>query len=388
MFVNKSVEYDRNTLFQEVWNEPLTKVAKRYDVSYAALRKHCTELEIPVPPVGYWSQVKFGKKVTKPKLPKYDGPEKISIHYYVSTKEKYSNAVCDYLLAIENDQSKEGFLEFITQLSVPKELLKPHKLAKNSSIFNPDRRINSEEKLSLSVSSEQFERAVIFLDTIFKAVEHWGASVIRNSNGEIEVGVEGVKIVILIKEKTRRIEHVKTEAELKAEAKGRYVWFPRYDFLFTGDLIFHIASHQIPRQNWNDTTKKKIESEIGEIIISIFMAAMNEKKLKEERKILEERRRREQEERFRLEQLREREYERISDLVEKANDHNKARLIREFINALQGNAQLAFSNEETDKIENYVEWAKEKADWLDPLTALDDQILGCKHKKWLNSIKY
>lgn len=61
--------YDRNKLYEEVWHEPVSTVAKRYGVSNIALAKTCRRLNVPLPPRGYWAKVKSGQPVTRPKLP-------------------------------------------------------------------------------------------------------------------------------------------------------------------------------------------------------------------------------------------------------------------------------------------------------------------------------
>lgn len=117
------------------------------------------------------------------------------------------------------------------------------------------------------------------------------------------------------------------------------------------------------------------------------MAAKNTKKLKEEREIEEERSRKEREERRKFERLRSIENDRISELEEKASDHNRAKLIRDFVGELQNKLQSEANSIDKEKIEYYIAWAKAKADWLDPITAVRDPILDSKHEKWLNSIR-
>jgi hypothetical protein len=39
--------YDRELLYQEVWNEPLVKVVKCYGVSNVAIAKTCRKMRIP-----------------------------------------------------------------------------------------------------------------------------------------------------------------------------------------------------------------------------------------------------------------------------------------------------------------------------------------------------
>jgi len=62
-------EEERTKLFNEVWKEPMTTVAKRYELSDNGLRKRCVKFEIPLPPVGHWAKLEAGKDVTlQPKL--------------------------------------------------------------------------------------------------------------------------------------------------------------------------------------------------------------------------------------------------------------------------------------------------------------------------------
>jgi hypothetical protein len=66
---NSRLRADRNTLFQEVWAEPMLTVSKRYGISDVGLAKICRKLDIPVPPRGYWARIAHGQKITKPGLP-------------------------------------------------------------------------------------------------------------------------------------------------------------------------------------------------------------------------------------------------------------------------------------------------------------------------------
>ena len=49
--------YNREKLYQEVWEKPVTEVAKRYKVSDVTIHKVCKSLDIPTPGPGYWAKV-------------------------------------------------------------------------------------------------------------------------------------------------------------------------------------------------------------------------------------------------------------------------------------------------------------------------------------------
>lgn len=62
----------REHLYNEVWAEPMTTVAKRYDVSSNYLARICERLKIPRPPRGYWQQKAAGQDVEQEPLPPPD----------------------------------------------------------------------------------------------------------------------------------------------------------------------------------------------------------------------------------------------------------------------------------------------------------------------------
>ncbi len=59
----------REQLYAEVWAEPMTVVAARYEVSSTFLARVCEDLKVPRPPRGYWAQLKFNKASPRPALP-------------------------------------------------------------------------------------------------------------------------------------------------------------------------------------------------------------------------------------------------------------------------------------------------------------------------------
>ena len=62
--------YPREKIYEEIWAEPMIKVAKRYNVSDVALAKVRRKLNIPRPGRGYWEKKAAGKPAsTRPALP-------------------------------------------------------------------------------------------------------------------------------------------------------------------------------------------------------------------------------------------------------------------------------------------------------------------------------
>jgi hypothetical protein len=56
---------ERSKLYQDVWSRPCMKIAAGLGISSSALKRICTEMDIPAPVAGYWTRVQCGKKVSK-----------------------------------------------------------------------------------------------------------------------------------------------------------------------------------------------------------------------------------------------------------------------------------------------------------------------------------
>jgi hypothetical protein len=55
-------------LFELVWNKPMMALSKEFNLSDNGLRKICKKHDIPLPPMGYWMKLEFGKASPKPKI--------------------------------------------------------------------------------------------------------------------------------------------------------------------------------------------------------------------------------------------------------------------------------------------------------------------------------
>lgn len=63
------INISREILYNEIWEISAAGAAKKYNVPYAELLRLCKEVEIPIPPSGYWTKLNFGKLVEKSPLP-------------------------------------------------------------------------------------------------------------------------------------------------------------------------------------------------------------------------------------------------------------------------------------------------------------------------------
>ena len=67
----KNLTFNRTELYKELWEKPMTQIAKDYKINIYQLTKACDELEIPRPESGYWSKLRSGFKVYQKPLTEF-----------------------------------------------------------------------------------------------------------------------------------------------------------------------------------------------------------------------------------------------------------------------------------------------------------------------------
>src|SRR5580692_1912261 len=68
------VKNTREELYDEVWNETLSKVAARHRLSNKGLREVCEKYHIPTPNAVYWLAKHDGQPVEREPLPAWEEP--------------------------------------------------------------------------------------------------------------------------------------------------------------------------------------------------------------------------------------------------------------------------------------------------------------------------
>ena len=66
----ETIKLTRQQLYDLVWTKPMYELCQQFGLSSNGLRKNCKKLNIPIPYIGYWSKLKYGKNPEKTPLPK------------------------------------------------------------------------------------------------------------------------------------------------------------------------------------------------------------------------------------------------------------------------------------------------------------------------------
>ena len=360
--MKNSITIGRKELYKKVWSFPLTQLCKEYNLSDNGLRKVCIKHNIPLPVAGYWSKIKFGKKVTKTKLPATDGAD--IIIEIKPAENKLSEDLRDSL---------SDFSDLI--LIVPKELNNPDKITKDLKqdlIKKKPSAFNNRENFIVAsyhselpeiiISKDNLNRALLIIDTLIKNFRKVGLKVYCKTEGLFIENDEGEKKKISLVEK----------CTAKTVVQGTYNWERRL-FFPNGKLKLKIGDGYREAE-FTDTESEPIEKKIRKILLRVLN---NFEKEKQERFLSAIRNAgytEEQEIKKIVKTLKEDEYKRFISFYEEAQRWKKFMVLKEFYDyKKQINSD--------DKI--WLDWAKKKLDWYDPAKNIDDSLLDEVNKDTL-----
>ena len=74
----EQVTLTREQIYELVWAEPVSRLAKRYGLTDYKWRQLCVRMSIPVPREQHWRKLKMGDEVERPRLPAHYSGEQNS----------------------------------------------------------------------------------------------------------------------------------------------------------------------------------------------------------------------------------------------------------------------------------------------------------------------
>lgn len=361
----ETIELTRKELYDIVWSTTLSKLTNQYAYTNDGIKKLCKQFEIPMPDGSYWSKLKFNKKYKKEKLnPIFDGIDKIVL----IIREEGNPINVDQTPL--NIRTKEIESDPKAPLIVLEKLTKPDILIQNTKNYHQSRknkdfvRNDKLDTVSIYVQEANYNRALNIMDSFIKLLRHRGHSFRRDINNRgPHIVAYDVEISFNIREKNKRI--------LSDKIYETATYTP------TGILILQIGE-SFRSKEWVDGATK-LESKLAKVVAKIELDALKELEWREECRIhkIEEA----EKEKLRKEYQAKRDKELINtkDLFKLAEYHNKANIIRDYISRIE--KQEPNINENPTDLKEWIKWANDKADWLDPLINKNDALLNEKDKE-------
>ncbi len=160
------ISLEREALYEEVWADPITVVAARYNLSDVGMAKTCRRLHIPLPGRGHWARVRAGQPATKTPLPPL--PENASMRVQVT---KLSEDEIELKVAVKATRQHTP-PEVVVVADV---LTDPHPLVKAAlkrlsvkTGWNDERGMRKapSEVLDISVTVDTLDRALRLMDAL------------------------------------------------------------------------------------------------------------------------------------------------------------------------------------------------------------------------------
>lgn len=361
----KTIELTRKELYDIVWSTTLSKLTQEYAYSNDGFKKICKQFDIPMPDGSYWSKLKFNKKFKKEKLnPVFNSVDKIIL----AIREEGNPINIDNTpLTI---RTKEIESDPKAPLIVPEKLTKPDILIQNTKSYHQSRknkdfvRNDKLDTVYIYVEEANYNRALNIMDSFIKLLRHRGHSFRRDINNYgPKIVAYDVEFSWSIREKTKRILSDKI--------------YETATYIPTGILILQIGESYRAKE-WVDGATK-LENRLSKVVAKIELDALKELEWREECRI--HRIQEAEKEKIRKEFQAKRDIELLNtkDLFKLAEYHNKANIIRDYISRIEN--QEPENNQESTELIEWIKWAKDEADWLDPLVNKSDELLNERDKE-------
>jgi len=356
----------RKELYHLVWSTPISTLSKQFSITVSKLRTICKRMNIPIPDQGYWQRKKFNKQVEIPDLPE-DNSATIDSGNMVNVAE---NKKPDRMQEIKEDIEKSCK----KLLRVPKKLVNPDNLiveVKNdldnkyvSSIGREAGYVSTHRSgIPVYVTPKNLSRSLIILDSFVKLVRARHHSIKLNGlSYEIIIDVETYEFGI--REKQERVE----------STHENYA----YDYNPTGILVLTVGRYFKKREFFDG--KQPLEKKLSSAVAYLEYLTEYWKKIKAEHDVLNEELEAKKKVLFEIRERKEYELKRIKELFTKATLFHHTTILRNYINAVELNAQSGFYS---DNLDLWIEWAKNKVEWFDPLINRADEILSDEDKETL-----
>lgn len=373
----------RKELYDLVWSEPMIALAKRFGLSDNGLRKHCKSMNIPTPPVGYWNKLEYGKSVEMIPLPEnYEG-KKTNVDLRevdISEEKQIDLSPPPNIKAIRELEIRQGDTSsfIVPEVLYAKDALIIDTKEKHREDMIPwSQRKNPykskiKDSLDIYVGEKSIDRALCIFSTIINALRFRGYNIkIDNKKNITYALIKEEEIQISLSERRKR----------NPEAANPY---DNNNNMFCGEFHFKISSKR-DDVVFKDTPHTRLEDKIIAIVAYLEVCAEEikedriaeeERRIRyvEEERIRKEKEAKEREEREKFEAKRQAELKEFRMMFNMAERLRKANMLRQYIADYE--EYLKTNDALDDEVVKKLEWARKKADWLDPFIDVEDEYLN------------
>jgi hypothetical protein len=363
--------WDREELYKEVWAEPIIHVAKRYGISDVAIAKVCRKLNVPVPGRGYWAKKANDHAVKQIPLPPMANPPQLWIP---KPTPKAATRPPDPELEEIDLKKQAGAFEADFGAKVHPLIKQARQILSKGGEDRHHFRVApyGSHCPNVRVSKNRLDRALTLMNCLLHILAREKVAVELKSDGKTVAICPGAEVEVGIRERLRQIEK-------PPDSNWTY---KSHDYVPTGNLLIEIHEYADGiKRVWEDSDRRKLEDQLPDVVAAILKVGVVLRLRAEERKKEELRKRQHELEMYELAKQIKGEQSRVDQLLTQAADWHRAKQLREYIEAYT----VTHANDgqvidpQSDKGQ-WVRWAKEQADRLDPLTPSPPSILDRKRE--------
>lgn len=359
----KTKTLTRKELYDLVCTKPLTALSDEFSISAHSIKMICNDHQIPLPPNGHWSKLKFGKPSKLLPLSKdYSGSDEINLDEVLKTSDSKHSLLIKKVKEIQ--ETSKNPLQVPQKLSNPDPLIVStknyHEARKRHDYLSNQPYPERVNVLNIDVSEYNAARAYRVMDSVIKMLR------VRNYDIKIRdfesfAVIDSIEIEFRLREKRKAVT-------------SNDEWRVR-NLEPTGKLVFIIGHYD--RKEINDGLEP-LENKLAEILARFESEAERIKQwrieIERDRKIAEEKRRIENE----IREQKEKESKKFKNLFLSATRLHQANIMRSYIRTVEANA--IEKQQLTSELQDWIDWAIKKADWYDPLVNGEDPLLNNDYK--------
>jgi hypothetical protein len=360
--------WNRQELYEKVWQFPLRKLAAEYGISDVGLAKVCRKLDIPLPGLGHWTKIACGHVIPRPPLPAME-----TIPALVRQVREPQAAVLPedvpHLEAIERIAAEPS--PSVTKAILAHPLVEKTRSVLNQSASRPGEKLSANrelEWLDLRVTKNYLPRALRIMAVLIHMLEKEGFRVVveKKATESTRVVIHGENIRFGLIERFRQVKPA------PKPNVSPYSYNP-VRLETTGNLSIEVWNYYSggPQKVWRDRENSKLEAQIPKCVAGMMRIALKERaddRARQERERAHQKR--VDEVAAELVKIRAEE-KRIKLLRRDAVAWHRAERIRKYVAAVR---------ESGAKDAEWLTWAELQADRLDPLKEKPNSIVDDKEE--------
>jgi hypothetical protein len=374
--------WNREELYRDVWETPMSKLTEKYGVSNVMIGKVCRKLTIPVPGRGYWARKAAGQSITIKPLPQIKNLPVIQRVKLPSSNPPGPRATepeprdAEYLGILEVESLK---ISVDPSASLHRLVAATAKAFKSVPTDYKGYRNTKMQRgvFTVNLTEATIDRAMRILNTVLLALEKRGYV--------IKFGEDGKRAFATIFEQEIGFEILEKYSQISIPPSQRKDDFfaPKMKIEPNGILEFRAIHSRYGYSAVRDQKRKSLEDQIPTILGAILGQARTAKLRSEQARQWEIERQARQMERVKLSEQIHEEEKKLASFDALVTNWSRAHLYREFVSALEGSWRAGGEDlsDGSDRAKR-LDWMRQQADRLDPFVQSPASILD--RKKELN----